>query len=109
MSSGERAMRLAGFAADPEFLALYDAALNAVASIREYAETLSDADYECNGILFVITDGGDNASTADAKALATALADAMASPHLDSLHAVLVGVGVLARQSVGSSAFATCP
>lgn len=74
--------------------ALYDAALNAVASIRDYAETLSDADYECNGILFVITDGADNASEADAAALARALATATTSPHLDSLVTVLVGVGV---------------
>jgi hypothetical protein len=74
--------------------ALFDAALNAVASIRDYAQELSDADYECNGLLFVITDGADNASRADASALAAALASATASPHLDSLVTVLVGVGV---------------
>lgn len=74
--------------------ALYDAALNAVASIRDYAKTLSDADYECNGILFVITDGGDNASQASAQALGDALAETRASASLDSLVSVLVGVGV---------------
>lgn len=78
--------------------ALYDAAVNAVASIGEYASTLSDADYECNGILFVITDGGDNASTARVADLAHALSTATRSTHLDSLVSVLVGVNVAAPE-----------
>lgn len=92
--------------------ALYDAALNAVASIRDYAKTLSDADYECNGILFVITDGGDNASQASAQALGDALAETRASASLDSLVSVLVGVGVGVqdlRRTAGFTAYVELP
>ena len=74
--------------------ALYDATLNAVASITDYAKTLDAADFEVNGILFVITDGGDNASQADLAKVADAFERARRSAGLDSLVSVLVGVGV---------------
>lgn len=73
--------------------ALYDASLNAIASVRDYATTLDDADFECNGIVFVITDGEDNASAADPGAIADALEQAIGGGHLESMLAVLVGVG----------------
>ena len=45
--------------------ALYDATCNAVASVADYGGQLADHDFEVNGIVFVITDGADNSSTAD--------------------------------------------
>jgi len=74
--------------------ALYDAGENAVASITQYAATLGDADFDCNGIVFVITDGMDNASSADAKRLRDALAAATGHDALESMVSILVGVGV---------------
>ncbi len=73
--------------------ALYDASLNAIASVRDYAAALDDADFDCNGIVFVITDGEDNASTADLAAIADAFEQATRGGHLESMLAVLVGVG----------------
>jgi hypothetical protein len=73
--------------------ALYDASLNAIAAVRDYAEQLDGADFECNGIVFVVTDGADNASTAKLDEITDALERATKSGHLDSMLAVLVGVG----------------
>jgi uncharacterized protein YegL len=73
--------------------ALYDASLNAIASVRDYAAQLDDANFDCNGIVFVITDGADNASSAKVSDLAKALEAATRGGHLESMTAVLVGVG----------------
>ena len=43
--------------------ALFDAAHNAVAAVAQYGKDLSDNDFEVNGIVFVMTDGLDNASS----------------------------------------------
>jgi len=74
--------------------ALFDASVNAVGSIAAYADTLGDADFDCNGIVFVITDGMDNASKAGAAELRRALQDAAGHEALESMVAILVGVGV---------------
>src|SRR4029078_7096753 len=47
--------------------ALYDATENAVASTTNYAQKLASGDFSANAILFVITDGMDNASRISAK------------------------------------------
>ena len=47
--------------------ALYDATENAVASTTSYAQKLAAGDFSANAIVFVITDGMDNASGTTAK------------------------------------------
>jgi uncharacterized protein YegL len=42
--------------------ALRDAAVNAAEATEAYGQQLYDMDYQCNGIMFVITDGDDNSS-----------------------------------------------
>ncbi len=42
---------------------LYDAVYSAVGAMNVYAQNLVDLDFAVNGITFVITDGGENAST----------------------------------------------
>jgi uncharacterized protein YegL len=74
--------------------ALHDAALNAVASITSYGGTLAGADLAVNGLVFVLTDGEDNASAAGAAAVRAAVAQAIASEALAGVRTVLVGVGV---------------
>lgn len=74
--------------------ALYDAATTVVESVSAYGKTLCDADFDVNGIVFVITDGADNASKLDPSDLAKALAEAGSSEHVESLVSVLVGVNV---------------
>jgi uncharacterized protein YegL len=74
--------------------ALYDATQNAVASTTNYAQKLSSADFAANAILFVITDGMDNASKMSAKKVKAALDEAVRTEALESIVSVLIGVSV---------------
>ncbi len=74
--------------------ALYDASENAVAATTSYGRRLTDADFGVNGILFVITDGMDNASTLGVREVRDRLAEAVTSEALESLVSILVGVNV---------------
>jgi len=74
--------------------ALYDAAENAVASTINYGQKLSAGDFSANAILFVITDGMDNASKSSAKGVKEALAGAVTSEALEAVVSILIGVNV---------------
>ncbi|MCA9708501.1 MAG: hypothetical protein KDK70_21810 [Myxococcales bacterium] len=74
--------------------ALYDAATTLVESVGAYGKTLCDADFDVNGIVFVITDGADNASKQSAADLGRALERVRRAEHVESLVSVLVGVNV---------------
>jgi len=74
--------------------ALYDAAHNAIAAVVNYGETLTSKDFEVNAVIFVITDGCDNASKLTAKSVANAVQDAISSETIQSVLTVLVGVNV---------------
>jgi uncharacterized protein YegL len=74
--------------------ALYDATYNAVESVVRYGKDLSEHDFDVNAIVFVITDGMDNASTATAKQLKKALKTAVKSEALESVITILVGVNI---------------
>jgi len=76
--------------------ALFDASYNAIESENQYGESLTKQDYDVNGIVFVITDGGDNASTATATTVGQVLAKAVTGEHLESMVSVLIGVNVQA-------------
>jgi uncharacterized protein YegL len=74
--------------------ALFDAAENAVASTVNYGQKLSAGDFSANAILFVITDGMDNASKLPASAVKNALNLAVTSESLESIVSILIGVNV---------------
>lgn len=74
--------------------ALYDAAENAVSSTINYGQKLSAGDFSANAILFVITDGMDNASKLPANRVREALTKAVTSEALESVVSVLIGVNV---------------
>lgn len=74
--------------------ALYDAAENAVASTINYGQQLLAGDFSANAILFVITDGMDNASRLPARKVGEALTRAVTSEALESVVSVLIGVNV---------------
>src|ERR1044071_577276 len=74
--------------------ALYDAAENAVSSTNDYGRQLLARDFSANGILFVITDGMDNASRLPARRVKEALSLAVKSEALESVVSVLIGVNV---------------
>ncbi len=74
--------------------ALCDAAYTAVQSLCTYGAQLEGHDFDVNGIVFVITDGAENASRAKPGQVKKAIAAARKRAQLSSLVTVLVGVGV---------------
>ena len=74
--------------------ALYDATVNGVESITRYGRELTGHGLDVNGILFVITDGGDNASTLSATSVRQALENAVGAEAVESMVSILVGVNV---------------
>jgi len=74
--------------------ALYDAAENAILATAHYGEKLAQNDFSANAIVFVLTDGGDNASKASMTAVKKALAKAVTGEALESIVSILVGVNV---------------
>lgn len=74
--------------------ALCDASFTAVQSLCTYGAQLEGHDFDVNGIVFVITDGAENASQAKPGQIKKAIAKARKSAQLSSLVTVLVGVGV---------------
>ena len=74
--------------------ALYDASVNSVTAMTTYGKDLTDHGFAANGIVFVLTDGGDNSSTATAPMVGDALKQGVSGEHLESMVSVLVGVNV---------------
>ncbi len=73
--------------------ALFDASHNALASLAAYGRELTGAGFAVNAMLFVITDGCDNASKTTAADVAAALIDAQIGAGIESIVSVLVAVG----------------
>lgn len=74
--------------------ALYDAACNATDAATQYGKDLTESDFDVNAIVFVLTDGMDNASTFTAAEVKKSLASAVQSEALESVISILVGVNV---------------
>jgi uncharacterized protein YegL len=73
--------------------ALYDATMAAVSATNAYAKTLADAEFGANAIVFVITDGDDNASASyGPKDIAREIAAGVKAEVLESIRVVLIGV-----------------
>ncbi|MCA1595015.1 MAG: hypothetical protein LC772_01090 [Chloroflexi bacterium] len=77
--------------------ALYDAAENAVAAAAAQGRQMKEAGYSVNGIVFVMTDGADNASRLAIPQLRHTLEQAVRDGGLESLVSVLIGVNVRDR------------
>jgi uncharacterized protein YegL len=77
--------------------ALFDAVQSAVDATKDYGEILHDQDFGVNAIVFIVTDGDDNASRATANSVKKAVNDAIKSEKLESITVVLVGVGQAAH------------
>ncbi len=71
---------------------LCDAVFSAVGATNTYAKELADNDFGVNAIVFVITDGGENASTATMRMVKEEIERAVRGEKLESLVSVLVGV-----------------
>ena len=71
---------------------LYDAAFSAIGALIKYGEDLIAGDFFCNGIVFIITDGADNASSMTPRSIANMIDSAKKNEKLESLVTVLVGI-----------------
>ena len=83
-----------GFVEVGGMTSLYDASVNSISAMTAYSKDLSDHGFSANGIVFILTDGGDNTSVATAPMVADVLKQAVHSEHIESLVSVLVGVNV---------------
>jgi uncharacterized protein YegL len=74
--------------------ALFDAAIDAIGSCAEYGKKLVAEDFDCNGVVFVITDGEDNSSGYNASKIGSVADEARRDEMgLESLLTILIGVG----------------
>ena len=71
---------------------LYDACYSAIGSQNVYGKKLVDQDFSCNGIVFIITDGGENASVATAQMVADEAKKSVSGEILESMISVLIGI-----------------
>jgi hypothetical protein len=72
---------------------LYDAVYSAVGAMNVYAQNLVDLDFAVNGITFVITDGGENASTgAGVNDVRKELALSVTGEIMESHLSILIGI-----------------
>ena len=82
---------------------LFQSSLNAINATAKYGEQLSDADYDVNAIVFIITDGMDNESgSINSKSVGDALKQIRTDEKLESVMSILIGVGVGTYQNVSS-------
>lgn len=73
--------------------ALFDASFNAIEVSNAYGKSLTDNDFSVNAIIFVITDGEDNASTYPVSKIKTAIEQAVKGETMESIVSILIGVG----------------
>jgi uncharacterized protein YegL len=71
---------------------LHDAAYSAVGAVNAYAKRLMDSDFLANGIVFVITDGEDNASVTTPTLIKAEMERGTKSEEIESLIGIVIGV-----------------
>lgn len=71
---------------------LYEAVYEALDTTYDYAKTLYDQEYICNAIMFIITDGEDNASSKRPSDIKELKEKIRRKEHLESVNIVLIGV-----------------
>lgn len=71
---------------------LNDACYNAVGATNAYAKQLTDQDFGVNAITFVITDGGENASTTTQTMVCDEVKKALRAEVLESMVSILIGI-----------------
>lgn len=72
--------------------ALFDACASAIGAMTEYGRVLGKQDFGVSGILFIITDGDDNASKYTAHTVKGMADDAVSGEVLESFRSILIGV-----------------
>ena len=72
--------------------ALFDATYDAIGSTLEYSKRLIDQDFDCNGGVYIITDGMDNRSSMSPRSIKKKVEDAMAKEEIESIVTILVAL-----------------
>lgn len=73
--------------------ALYDASYDAISATLTYSKSLIDLDFNCNGCIYIITDGVENNSKYSTRnMIKNKLLDATKSEVIESLITVLIGI-----------------
>jgi len=78
---------------------LFDAAFSSIGAMVEYGGELTENDFLVNGIVFIITDGADNHSTATPKMIREQIRKVTQEEKLESLVTVLVGINAMEFQN----------
>lgn len=71
---------------------LYDALYSSVGATNAYAKKLMDQDFLANGIIFVITDGDDNTSSATVAMIKKEMDRGKRGEEIESLVGIIVGI-----------------
>lgn len=71
---------------------LCDATYSAVGAMNKYGKDLYDQDYLANGIVFIVTDGGENASAATMSMVKKELGKAVTGETLESMISIVIGI-----------------
>lgn len=71
---------------------LCDAVYSSVGAMNAYAQSLVDMDFAVNGITFVVTDGGENSSTATMKMVKDELKKSVLGEVMESHVSILIGI-----------------
>ena len=73
---------------------LFDAAYDSILATNDYAKQLYENDFCVNGIVFVLTDGGDTGSLRSLANVSDVIQQTKMEEKLESLVTVLIGVGI---------------
>ena len=79
---------------------LCDAAYSAVGAMNVYGKDLYNQDYLANGIAFIVTDGGENASVATMAMVKEELERSVTGETLESMISIVIGVNTQHAQQV---------
>jgi uncharacterized protein YegL len=72
--------------------ALFDASYDGIGSTTEYARRLVEQEFDCNGAVYIITDGDDNSSTMTPQAIMEKKNLALQNEDIESILTILVGL-----------------
>lgn len=87
--------------------ALCDASCDGLEALTGYSATLGDADFDANGIMFVLTDGLENASTTTVNTVKDRLRAARVSEELESILTIMIGLAPDKSEEARIEAFST--
>jgi len=74
------------------FTALYDASYDAIGATLEYSKRLVEQDFDCNGAIYIITDGMNNRGSMTPRSISEKIAAALGNEEIESLVTILVGL-----------------